>query len=134
MPRLAAEGLDARRLALLAHRLKRANDAVEAATDLAMEHTAVPPIGPTVIHFDAGRYFAEPDEIGLRLLGRGIFVVGDEGVVELAKLEALKAALDSAQKTGSRRFRRSLAGALVTLAEGKIVVERAPARRSRPAK
>ena len=71
-----------------------------------------------------------PAEITLRLLGRAITQVGDESPVELAKLEALKAALDTALKAGKGRFRRSLAGALVTLAIPQITVERAPPRRA----
>ena len=75
------------------------------------------------------RRFAElPAEIALRLLGRAVAQVGDEGPVELAKLEALKAALDAALKAGTGRFRRSLAGAMVTLAMPQIAVERAPPR------
>jgi tRNA(Ile)-lysidine synthase len=95
-----------------------------------MEEATVPPFGPSVRHFDAGRFFAEPAEIALRLLGRAIAAAGNEGPAELAKLEALKQALDSAQNAGNR-WRRSLAGALVTLKGGKIVVERAPPRRGR---
>jgi tRNA(Ile)-lysidine synthase len=86
---------------------------------------------------DAAGFAALPAEIGLRLLGRAVTALGDEGPVELAKLEALKAALDTAQKAGPNktqrnvpaRFRRSLAGAIVTLAGAKVVVERAPPRR-----
>jgi tRNA(Ile)-lysidine synthase len=131
MPQFAAEGLDARRLALLARRLRRADEAIEAAADRAMEETAVLPFGRTFIHFDAARYFVLPAEIALRLLARGIVVVGDEASVQLGKLEALKAALDSARKASNSRFRRSLAGALVTLEGGKITVERAPPRRGK---
>ena len=72
-----------------------------------------------------------PAEIALRLLGRAMARAGDEGPVEFAKLEALKAALDAAQKAGNARFRRSLAGALVTLGPREITVERAPPRRGR---
>jgi tRNA(Ile)-lysidine synthase len=134
MPQLAAEGLDARRLALLAARLKRADAAIEAVTDQAIDYLAPHARAFHALAFEAAGFFILPTEIGLRILGRAITRLGDEGPVELAKLEALKAALDSAQKAGSWRFRRSLAGALVTLAKGKIVVERAPARGGRAAK
>jgi tRNA(Ile)-lysidine synthase len=80
------------------------------------------------IILDALGYARLPAEIGLRLIGRAIAEVGSEGPVELAKLEALVDALDSAQKTGNARLRRSLAGAIVTLAGARIVVERAPPR------
>jgi tRNA(Ile)-lysidine synthase len=73
-----------------------------------------------------------PAEIALRLLGRAVARIGDEGPVELAKLEALKAALGAAQKAGTAGFRRSLAGAIVTLDGPEITVERAPPRRGRP--
>ncbi len=134
MPQLAAEGLDARRLALLATRLKRADTAIEAVTDQALDFLAAGVHAPGVMAFEAAGFFILPAEIGLRMLGRAVTRLGNEGPVKLAKLEALKVALDSAQKAGSRRFRRSLAGALVTLAKGKIVVERAPARGGRAAK
>ncbi len=126
MPELAREGLDAGRLALLARRLKRADAAIEAAVDWAeTELTLAPAI------FDAAGYARLPAEIALRLLGRAVTRAGDEGPVELAKLEALKVALDAAQKTAATKFRRSLAGAMVTLAGGQIAVERAPLRRGR---
>jgi tRNA(Ile)-lysidine synthase len=131
MGELAREGLDAGRLSLLARRLKRADMAVEAAVGRAMAELARPGPAPGTIAFDAVGYACLPAEIALRLLGRAIAGAGDEGPVELAKLEALKDALDAAQNTGSTRFRRSLAGAIVTLRPGQITVERAPPRRGR---
>jgi tRNA(Ile)-lysidine synthase len=128
MPHLAEEGLDARRLALLASRLKRADAAIEAVVDQAFEFLARDAPAPSLIAFDAAGCLILPGEIVLRVIGRAIAKVGDEGPVELAKLEALKAALDGAAKAGNRRFRRSLAGALVTLDKQQITVERAPAR------
>jgi tRNA(Ile)-lysidine synthase len=133
MPQLAEEGLDAGRLALLARRLKRADLAIEAAVGRAMsELMPVPSENQERFVLHAASACQLPDEIALRLLGRAIATVGIEGPVELAKLETLKAALDAARMTGNA-FRRSLAGAIVTLTGdkvgGKIVVERAPARR-----
>ncbi len=127
MPRLANEGLDARRLSLLARRLKRADAAIEAAVEEAMAELTVS--FRSGFSLGAERYFQLPAEIGLRLLGRAINAVGNEGPVELGKLEALKTALDSAQNVG-RGWRRTLAGAVVTLAKGQITVERAPPRRN----
>jgi tRNA(Ile)-lysidine synthase len=69
-----------------------------------------------------------PAEVALRLLGRAIAAVGDEGPVELGKLEALCDGLASAP--AAARFRRTLAGASITRAGGRLVVERAPARRN----
>jgi len=134
-PEFAREGLDARRLALLARRLRRARLALEAATDSAAAELALQPAAPGVIAYNAAGFARLPAEIALRLLDRAIAGTGDEGPVELAKLEALMAALahvqNTGQKTGNGRFRRSLAGALVALAERKIVVERAPPRRGK---
>ena len=129
MPQLAAEGLDAPRLGQLARRLKRADAALEAVVSVA-EAGLVLGAGPGGIRYDRGRYDTMPEEIALRLLGRGIARYGTEGQVELGKLEALKQALDQAHKTGSR-FRRSLAGAIVTLTVAEILVEPAPPRRSK---
>jgi tRNA(Ile)-lysidine synthase len=126
---LAAEGLDARRLSSFARRMARADEAIERAVDDAQARLSRVSAAGSIV-FDAG--FAElPPEVSLRLLGRAMTQAGDEGPVELGKLEALHAALAGAMaQTGrSARFRRTLAGALVTLA-GEITVERAPPRRS----
>ncbi len=130
MAELAREGLTARRLAVLAQRLRRADRAIEAAVDRAEGEIAARP-SEGAIALDAAGFARLPAEIALRLLGRAVTEVGDEGPVELAKLESLNAGLKSAQNTAPPRFRRSLAGALVTLSGPQIVVERAPARRGR---
>ena len=69
---------------------------------------------------DAGDFSRCRRELALRVLGRVIDWTGDEGPVELGKLEALcDAAAGRARRwlapMASRRFRRTLAGALVTL-------------------
>jgi tRNA(Ile)-lysidine synthase len=70
-------------------------------------------------------HFAKlPAEVALRLLGRAIAHTGNEGPVELAKLERL---YDALRATDSR-LRRTLAGALVTLTGDRLTVERAPPR------
>ena len=131
MPQLAEEGLDAGRLALLARRLGRAEAALAAMATETADMLSVKS-APGTVAYDRVKYGFMPDEIVLRLLGRAIAAVGNEGPVELAKLETLKVALDTAKNAG-KPFRRSLAGAIVTLtgdkSGGKIVVERAPARR-----
>jgi tRNA(Ile)-lysidine synthase len=129
---LAREGLDSRRLALLALRLRRVDMAIEAAVHRAEAELARTPSRARAIIFDAAGYARLPAEVALRLIGRAVAIAGNEGPVELAKLEALKEALDGAQNTGNARFRRSLAGALVALDGPEITVERAPARRGRP--
>jgi tRNA(Ile)-lysidine synthase len=131
MPALAVEGLDARRLAVLARRLRRADAAIESAVDRAVAELVRQGVPPGAVTMDAAGLAALPAEIALRLIGRTVADAGDEGPVELAKLEALKTGLDAALEAESPRFRRSLAGAIVTLSRGQVTVERAPARRRR---
>jgi tRNA(Ile)-lysidine synthase len=130
MPALAAEGGDSRSLARLASRLARANAAVEVLVDgaeryLALKGSAAPHPG-----FDAKSFAAMPEEIRLRLLLRAIDRFGHEGPAELGKVETLLLALDRtvAEKT---RLKQTLAGALVSLIDGRIRVEPAPPRRRR---
>ena len=127
MPALAREGLDARALSRLARRLRRAESTVEFAVDAARAALAPGPWrqrGP--ITFPTKRFAELPAEVGLRLLGRAVAQVADEGPVELAKLEALYDALRQARL----RLRRTLAGALITLGNDRLTVEPAPARRA----
>jgi tRNA(Ile)-lysidine synthase len=124
---LAREGLDAQRLSLLALRMRRADAAIEAIVN-ALTPVATHPIGaPGAVAIDAAVLGSLPAEVALRIMGRAIANVGDEGPVELGKLEAFMAAL--AGSGAASRFRRTLAGAIVTVAGERIVVERAPARR-----
>ncbi|MFZ3357848.1 MAG: hypothetical protein WA177_03720, partial [Xanthobacteraceae bacterium] len=76
--------------------------------------------------FETARFASLPAEVALRLLGRAVAHAGDEGPVELAKLEAL---YDSLRQATSR-LRRTLAGAMITLETERLTVERAPARRT----
>ncbi|MFG1348989.1 tRNA lysidine(34) synthetase TilS [Xanthobacter autotrophicus] len=126
---LAGEGLDARRLAVLARRVARADQALEAATDAAEAALRLPGVEefPDTISLDV--FQALPDEIALRLLGRAIHRAGTEGPVELAKLEALFEALKAAGQAPSAPFRRTLAGALVSLRGAALQVVTAPPRR-----
>ena len=150
MPVLAAEGGDARNLARLASRLARANQAVEVLVDgaeryLALRDREAPRAGFEANAFDASTFDAStfdakafaamPEEIRLRLLKRAIDRFGHEGPAELGKVEALLAALDQAgAKKGKERpprLKQTLAGALVSLTDGRIRVEPAPPRRGR---
>jgi tRNA(Ile)-lysidine synthase len=142
MPVLAAEGGDARNLARLASRLARANQAVEVLVDgaeryLALRDREAPRAGFDASAFDASTFDAKafaamPEEIRLRLLKRAIDRFGHEGPAELGKVEALLAALDQAgAKQGKKRrpgLKQTLAGALVSLSDGRIRVEPAPPR------
>jgi tRNA(Ile)-lysidine synthase len=83
--------------------------------------------------FDAKTFAAMPDEIRLRLLQRVIDRVGHEGPAELGKVEALLSALDRAGTENNARRRpglkQTLAGALISLIDGRIRIEPAPPRR-----
>jgi tRNA(Ile)-lysidine synthase len=137
MPGLAREGLDARRLVLLARRLRRADAAIDAAVDAAATGAAAaspsecrwPDRGAIVL--DAEKFGRLPAEVALRLLGRAITQAGEERAIRLGKLETLYEALASAKAAANGpgfRLRRTLGGALVTLAAGRLTVERAPPR------
>ncbi len=147
MPQLAAEGGDAKNLARLATRLARANAAVEVLADgaeryLALRHDAAqanPSVNPDAKLFDFAAFTAIPEEIRIRLLQRAIDRFGHEGPAELGKVEALLSALEQAGKraggkkaaSGRVRLKQTLAGAMISLARGKIRVEPAPPRRRR---
>jgi tRNA(Ile)-lysidine synthase len=135
MPALAREGLTARRLELFVRRLRRAEAAIETTVDRAVEALSAAPWadrGPIVV--DAEKFARLPAEVALRLLGRAVARVGDEGPVQLGKLETLYGALEYARTARAPRLRRTLAGAVVTLTKNGLVVERAPARRAGPAR
>ena len=152
MPALAAEGGDTRNLARLASRLARANQAVEVLVDGAERYLALRDRDPSrpgfqaksfdtkildAKTFDAKAFAALAEEIRLRLLLRAIDRFGHEGPAELGKVEALLSALDRAlaQNPAGRRpkprLKQTLAGALVSLIDGRIRVEPAPPRRHR---
>jgi tRNA(Ile)-lysidine synthase len=138
MPALASEGLGPGQLARLARRIRRADAAIEAMVDAAARFSQESWSGRGPIVIRAASFALLPAEVALRLLGRALALVGDEGPVELGKLETFMAALTTvlASEAPAGRFRRTLAGALVTLAGQQIIIETAPARRNRtpPAK
>jgi tRNA(Ile)-lysidine synthase len=127
MPVLAREGLDARGLARLAGRMRRAESTIELAVDAAHQALAPAPWrAGERIAFETARFANLPAEVALRLLGRAVAHAGNEGPVELGKLEMLYDSLRLAHS----RLRRTLAGAVITLGGERLTVERAPARRS----
>jgi tRNA(Ile)-lysidine synthase len=128
MPGLAQEGLHAARLAALATRMRRANAAIDTLVDAVAHRIAV--TAPATLSIDTALYAELPEEVALRLIGRAIGAVGNEGTVELGKLESLVSALSEAVDAGVR-FRRTLAGAMVTSGHDRITVERSPMRRNR---
>ena len=127
LPQLAGEGLDAKILSRLGSRMRRADAAIEfavGAARTALAPTPWPARGPII--FPARSFGDLPAEVGLRLLGRAIARVGNEGPVELGKLETLYDSL----RASPAGLRRTLAGALISRKGGRLTVERAPPRRS----
>ncbi|MGL9622608.1 tRNA lysidine(34) synthetase TilS [Bradyrhizobium sp. U531] len=140
LPLLAAEGGDARNLARLATRLARANAAVELLADGAERFLRLRDRGDAsqagVRSFEASAFAALPEEVRLRLLLRAVNALGHEGPAELGKVETLMSVLDQAISAGLRgrpgsrpALKQTLAGALISLAGGRIHIAPAPARR-----
>jgi tRNA(Ile)-lysidine synthase len=151
---LRAEGGDARNLARLASRLARANAAIEVLADGAARYLAlkdrvtvspqVTSVEPWNANFEAAAFAGLPEEIRLRLLLRAIDRVGHEGPAELGKAEALLMALDRALQENAKnksaltaaarqpKLKQTLAGAIVSLSGGRIIISAAPPRRRRP--
>ena len=140
LPLLAAEGGDSRNLARLAARLARANAAVEVLADGAERFLRLRDRGEApqsgARSFEAAAFAALPDEVRLRLLLRAINALGHEGPAELGKVETLMSVLDQAIAASLRAragrqpvLKQTLAGALISLAGGRIHIAPAPARR-----
>ncbi|MET4209823.1 tRNA lysidine(34) synthetase TilS [Bradyrhizobium sp. LA2.1] len=146
LPQLAAEGGDSRSLARLAGRLARANAAVDVLVDGAERFLQLRARGDAPQaggrSFEASAFAKLPEEVRLRLLLRAVNALGHEGPAELGKVEALLAALDQAiaaslaaspraAANGRPVLKQTLAGALISLAGGRIHIAPAPARRSK---
>lgn len=150
LPQLAAEGGDSRSLARLAARLARANAAVEVLVDGAERFLQLRARGDAPQangrSFEAEAFALLPEEVRLRLLLRAVNALGHEGPAELGKVETLLAALDQAMNramnqamvarlpapaNGRAILKQTLAGALISLAGGRIHITPAPARRFR---
>jgi tRNA(Ile)-lysidine synthase len=129
---MVEEGGDSRNLARLATRLARANAAIEVLADGAERYLALQDRDDASrFGFDAGAFAGLPEEIRLRLLKRAIDRAGHEGPAELGKVEALLAVLDRAIASGGKltTLKQTLAGAVVSLRQGRIHVDPAPPRR-----
>ena len=128
MAGLAREGLTPERLALLARRVRRAEAALEAVVERRRARSfkaAWPESGAVAFPLaaarpPAGRNGAAADRPRHRLDRRR-----GPGRARQARKAVRAASL--AASSGSARFRRTLAGAVVTCAGDRIVIERAPA-------
>jgi tRNA(Ile)-lysidine synthase len=131
MPALAEEGLTPQCLVRLARRVRRSEAAHEAVVNWAARRLGLG-TDTRSLTLSSAEWSEFPVEIALRLLGRAIGTIGTEGPVEFGKLEAMSEALRAAVAGGAPRFRRTLAGAMVSLQRNRIVIDQAPARHSRP--
>jgi len=129
----AALGLTDARLALLAARAARAEDALERAAAAAFAEVADHQGAAGLVLAPA--VFAEPEEIRLRVLRLAIEDVAGSAVTgpRLERLEAVGEALALGRAAG-RPLKRSLGGAVLSLAaDGEIrLVREGPRRRGRP--
>lgn len=130
LPALAAEGLDAGRLSRLAARFARA-DAALAGQALTARGACLLTDAATGSALDAGRLFAEAEEISLRILVAEVSRFGTEGEAELGKAERLHAELKAAF-SARNACARTLAGAMVRLKGEALTIGPAPARRKKP--
>lgn len=130
---LERNGLSARRLATLAGRAARAATALEAAVDGFFTKAVESSKSGHAIH--AALFFAEADEIQLRVLARAIAALQPPRERPAARLERLETLLADLQKAGqaARPCRRTCAGALIALqSDGVLAVKREGERRRRP--
>lgn len=131
LPELAQEGVDARTIARLVLRLARANAALDAVL-FGAERALLQGDGKRRQTIDAKAFATLPDEIRLRLLHRAVDRAGHEGPAELGKVERLLEDVMRAVTADARSFRRTLAGALVSVVRGTVAIEPAPPRRNPP--
>jgi tRNA(Ile)-lysidine synthase len=127
---LAAEGLDAERLAVLAGRTQMLNEALVHQAEELAKRSAQPSLAPGTRVFDASLWLAEPFAAVQMLLSRAIAETGDADIPErLEALEALAGAILMAV-AGSEAHRETLRGAVISVtAHGRVIVAREPPRR-----
>ncbi len=122
LPALAAEGLDAARLAATAAHLARARSAIDdAVAALLAEAAAIFPAG--YVRLDAAAMKAAPAEVSLRALARCLMVVGGSAYVpRLDRLERLHGKV----RAGALGGGATLAGCLVVPRGGAVLICREP--------
>jgi tRNA(Ile)-lysidine synthase len=124
MPMLAGEGLNPRRLAMLAGRFARADRALEARARQVLAECSSPAEGGEV-RLDLAALAREPEEIAIRVLGLALERAGEgreagRAALRLARLEDCAAALLGAVREG-RALRRTLAGFRLGLSGGGML-------------
>ncbi len=125
---LSGDGLSASRLARLAARAARADDALALFAESALAEAGLRRTG-CVAQVDWRALASQPAEIRLRALEILIRSTGESGpAMRLERLEALLAALDAAGRQG-QRLRRSIGDRIATLqSHGRLTISEAPPR------
>lgn len=131
MPLLAAEGLDAQRLAILAGRIRMLDEALAHQVGIVMDRCRRPSIVPGTVVMDGSDWLDEPFAVVQQLLSRVLGEVAPEGARErLEAVEGLAGAVLMAI-AGGEALRQTLQGALVSVtADGRVIVAREPRRQS----
>ncbi len=125
---LAGEGLAAPRLARLAARAARADDALALLAERALAEAGLHRTA-CVAQADWRRIAGQPAEIRLRALGALLGSVPGSPPLRLERLEALLDAIDAAAAQGLR-LRRSIGDRIATLqSSGRLTVTNSPPRR-----
>lgn len=121
-PLLAAEGMDAERLSLLAGRLARLDEAVAARADAVSAALLSAEAGAPLLRLNFEALRQEPEEIVLRVVAAAIAQLDTEaaGAVRLERLESCVSALTEAAREG-RALTRTLAGTVLTLRRDGIL-------------
>jgi tRNA(Ile)-lysidine synthase len=125
---LAGEGLTAERLAVVAQRLQRAEDALEQQAKAA-EASLFRDEGPGAVAMEAAAFLAQPEEIRVRLLllAAARVAKSDDGHLRLERAETAQRRIVAAAP--GARLRMSFGGALLSVSKGLLVVSREPERR-----
>ncbi len=137
LPLLAAEGLDARRLARLASRARDASDALDHCADRVFAEACLAGPDDGALRLDGDRLAEAPFEILLRVLGRAIAAIGADRELDgrgprRERLEALARAIGDALPAGRAMPARTLSEAMIALeATGEVVLRRAAPRRDK---
>ncbi len=127
MAQLEAEGLDRVRLGRLAQRMRRADEALHRMAERARDAYELP--SETGARF-AAALWDEPEEIILRVISNHLASLHHGKPVELLSLEDVHKALQKARFEGVSA-RRTLAGALITLAaDGVVAIQLEAPRRT----
>ncbi len=130
MPALAAEGLDADRIATLARRMQRLDEALFAKGEAA--RVAACRLWQSDLRiFSLRNLLDEPDAVLIRVIEQSLTDFAAPGPPRLKRLEALIAALRQGGQ-GKGPWRRSLHHALVSVPQdGTLTLTHAPPRRGR---